>query len=107
MQKGIEVETEKPADKRLQISLDNRPAAQIEADALVSYFFESSGDQEKLIEGVLAKLDQPAGAQQSGVLARLAASAYPSLSLCPPFSRSSVGRPVEGSCGCCGCECCW
>ncbi len=63
----------------MQIILDGRPAAKAEAEALVTYVFEpekgapkgSSPDTEaKLIEGVLADLDQSAG----GALGKLAAS---------------------------------
>jgi leucyl aminopeptidase len=50
----------------MEITVDTRPAAQIDTEALVTYAF----DQEKPAAGVLAQLDQAAG----GALSRLAAS---------------------------------
>ena len=54
----------------MQISLDQRPAAKVEADALVSYVFEPEKEQGRAIEGAVAELDQAAG----GELGKLAAS---------------------------------
>ena len=50
----------------MEITVDTRALAKIEADALVTYAFE----QEKPVEGVLAQLDEAAG----GALTKLAAS---------------------------------
>ena len=50
----------------MELSLDTRPLANLEADALVTYLF----DQEKPIEGVLAHLNEAAG----GAIAKLVAS---------------------------------
>jgi leucyl aminopeptidase len=50
----------------MEITVDTRPAIQINTEALVTYIF----DQEKPDSGVLAQLDQAAG----GVLSRLAAA---------------------------------
>ncbi len=50
----------------MEITLDTRPLAQIEADALVTYAF----DQEKPVEGILSQLDAATG----GALTKLAAS---------------------------------
>jgi leucyl aminopeptidase len=50
----------------MEITVDTRPAAQIDAEALVTYAFE----QEKPESGVLAQLDRAAG----GALSRLASS---------------------------------
>src|SRR6202521_4924417 len=50
----------------MEIRVDTRALAKIEADALVTYAFE----QEKPVEGVLAQLDEAAG----GALTKLAAS---------------------------------
>src|ERR1700726_1527180 len=54
----------------IQIALDNRPAAKVEAEALVSYVFEAEKEPGKAIEGAIADLDQAAG----GALAKLAAA---------------------------------
>ena len=50
----------------MEITVDTRALAKVEADALVTYAFE----QEKPVEGILAQLDTAAG----GALAKLAAS---------------------------------
>jgi len=50
----------------MEITVDTRPAAQIDAEALITYAF----DQEKPDSGVLAQLDQAAG----GALSKLVAS---------------------------------
>jgi len=50
----------------MELTVDTRPAAQIDAEALVTYLF----DQEKPDSGVLAQLDQAAG----GALSKLSAS---------------------------------
>ena len=50
----------------MEITVDTRPVAAIEADALVTYAFE----QEKPVEGLLSQLDTAAG----GALSKLAAS---------------------------------
>src|SRR5580692_10747608 len=50
----------------MELTVDTRALAHIEADALVTYAFE----QEKPVEGVLARLDEAAG----GALTKLAAS---------------------------------
>ncbi len=50
----------------MEITVDTRALAKLEADALVTYAFE----QEKPVEGVLAQLDEAAG----GALTKLAAS---------------------------------
>ena len=50
----------------MEITVDTRPLAQIDTDALVTYAFE----QEKLVEGVLSQLDGAIG----GALSKLAAS---------------------------------
>ena len=39
MQKGVEVAADKSAGNQMQITLDNRAPAKVEADALVSYIF--------------------------------------------------------------------
>src|SRR3984957_20465248 len=52
-----------------QVTLDSRTAAKVEAEALVSYVFESEKDG-KAVEGAIAELDQAAG----GALAKLAAA---------------------------------
>src|SRR3990172_1563692 len=57
-------------DKVMQITLESRPAAKVETEALVSYVFESENEKGTPVEGVIADLDQAAG----GALARLAAS---------------------------------
>lgn len=54
----------------MEIRLDNRPAAQVEAEALVSYVFEPENEQGKTLDGVLVELDQAVG----GALGRLAGS---------------------------------
>ncbi len=54
----------------MQISLEQRPASKIEADALVTYVFESEKEQGRAGEGAVAELDQAAG----GALSKLAAS---------------------------------
>jgi leucyl aminopeptidase len=51
----------------MELTVDTRPPAKIEADALVTYCFE----QEKPFEGALAQLDEATG----GALSKLAASA--------------------------------
>jgi leucyl aminopeptidase len=53
----------------IQITLDSRTAAKVEAEALVSYVFESEKEG-KAVEGAIAELDQAAG----GALAKLAAA---------------------------------
>ncbi len=53
----------------IQVTLDSRTAAKVEAEALVSYVFESEKEG-KAVEGAIAELDQAAG----GALARLAAA---------------------------------
>ena len=53
----------------MQIRLDNAAAAKISAQALVTYVFEPEKDQGKVIEGVVAELDQACG----GALSKLAA----------------------------------
>ena len=45
----------------MQISLDSRPAAKVEAEALVSYVFEPEKEGGTPVEGVVAELDQAAG----------------------------------------------
>src|SRR5665213_2712333 len=50
----------------MEIKLDTRPFAKMEADALVTYAF----DQEKPVEGILGQLDEAAG----GALGKLAAA---------------------------------
>jgi leucyl aminopeptidase len=60
---------EKGAGKELKVTLDTRPATNVEAEALISYAFEAEKDQ-GIVEGVLADLDQAAGKPFS----RLAAS---------------------------------
>src|SRR5882672_12864627 len=50
----------------MDITVDTRALAKLEADALVTYAFE----QEKPVEGLLARLDEAAG----GALTKLAAS---------------------------------
>src|ERR1700747_441646 len=52
----------------MQISLDSRPAAKVEAEALVSYVFEPEKEQGTAVQGVVADLDQAAG----GALGKLA-----------------------------------
>ena len=42
----------------MQISLDSRPSAKVEAEALVSYVFEPEKDQGTAIQGVIADLDR-------------------------------------------------
>jgi leucyl aminopeptidase len=54
----------------MQITLDSRPAAKIEAEALVSYVFEAEKEQGSAVQGVIAELDQAAG----GALGKLAAA---------------------------------
>src|SRR5580765_3229956 len=51
----------------MQITLDSRSAAKVEAEALVSYVFEEHGTA---VQGVIADLDQAAG----GALGKLAAA---------------------------------
>ena len=48
----------------MEITIDTRPFAEIDTDALVTYVFE----QEKPADGILAQLDQATG----GALAQLA-----------------------------------
>ena len=60
---------ENGADSELKVTLDPRPAVNIDAEALVSYVFESENEQSP-VEGVIADLDHAAG----GVFSRLAAS---------------------------------
>jgi leucyl aminopeptidase len=57
------------AESKLKVTLDPRPAVSIDADALVSYVFESENEQGP-VEGVIAELDRAAG----GTFSRLAAS---------------------------------
>ena len=57
------------AENKLKVTLDPRPAVSIDADALVSYVFESENEQGP-VEGVIAELDRAAG----GTFSRLAAS---------------------------------
>lgn len=54
----------------LQISLDNRAAAKVEAEALITYVFEPEKEGGTPVEGAVAEIDQAAG----GALARLAGS---------------------------------
>jgi leucyl aminopeptidase len=54
----------------MQITLDSRPAAKVEAEALVSYVFEPEKGQGTVVQGVIAELDRAAG----GALGKLAAS---------------------------------
>src|SRR3984893_2932703 len=54
----------------MQITLDSRPAAKVEAEALVSYVFEADKDHGTAVQGVIADLDQAAG----GNLGKLAAA---------------------------------
>ena len=60
---------DKGAENKLKVTLDPRPAVNIDAEALVSYVFESENEQGP-VEGVIADLDHAAG----GVFSRLAAS---------------------------------
>jgi leucyl aminopeptidase len=60
---------EKGAGKGLKVTLDMRPAANVDAEALVSYVFEAEKDQ-GIVDGVVAELDRAAG----GAFSRLAAS---------------------------------
>lgn len=60
---------ENGAEGKLKVTLDPRPAVNIDAEALVSYVFESENEQGP-VAGVIAGLDR-AG---SGVFSRLAAS---------------------------------
>jgi leucyl aminopeptidase len=53
----------------MQTRLDNAAAAKIPAQALATYVFEPEKDQSKVIEGVVAELDQACG----GALSKLAA----------------------------------
>ncbi len=55
-------------DKAMQITLESRPAAKVETEALVSYVFESENEKGTPIDGVIAELDKAAG----GALGRLA-----------------------------------
>src|SRR6185369_10024648 len=52
--------------KIMELTVDTRPLANLEADALVAYIF----DQEKPVDGLLAQLNEAAG----GAVAKLAAS---------------------------------
>src|SRR5690348_14799645 len=54
----------------MQITLDKRPAAKVEAEALVSYAFEAEKEQGTAVQGVIADLDRAAG----GALGKLAGS---------------------------------
>jgi leucyl aminopeptidase len=54
----------------MQIILDSRAAAKVEAEALVSYVFEPEKQQGSAIQGAVAELDQAAG----GALGKLAAA---------------------------------
>ena len=54
----------------MQITVDSRPAAKVEAEALVSYVFEPSKQQGSAVEAAIAELDQAAG----GALGKLAAA---------------------------------
>jgi leucyl aminopeptidase len=57
-------------EKAMEITLDNRPAAAVEAEALVSYVFEPDSETGKPVDGVVAELDKVAG----GAFTRLAAA---------------------------------
>jgi leucyl aminopeptidase len=52
----------------MQVTLDSRPAAKIEAEALVSYVFEPEKEQGTAVEGEIAELDKAV----SGALGKLA-----------------------------------
>src|SRR5690348_2450361 len=54
----------------MQVTLDSRPAAKVEAEALVSYVFEPEKEQGSAVQGAVAELDRAAG----GALGKLAAS---------------------------------
>src|SRR5438445_8121322 len=54
----------------MQIILDSRAAAKVEAEALVSYVFEPEKQQGSAVQGAVTELDQAAG----GVLGKLAAA---------------------------------
>jgi leucyl aminopeptidase len=54
----------------MQITLDSRPAAKVEAEALVSYVFEPEKEQGTAVDGAVADLDKAAG----GALGKLAAT---------------------------------
>src|SRR6266699_1848441 len=54
----------------MQISLDSRPSAKVEAEALVSYVFEPEKEQGTAVQGVIADLDRAGG----GALSKLAAA---------------------------------
>src|SRR5690348_3934024 len=54
----------------MQVTLDLRPAAKVEAEALVSYVFEPGKEQGTAIQGVVAEVDRAAG----GALGKLAAA---------------------------------
>src|SRR5690242_7115536 len=54
----------------MQVTLDSRPAAKVEAEALVSYVFEAEKEQGTAVQGVIADLDRAAG----GALGKLAGS---------------------------------
>jgi leucyl aminopeptidase len=54
----------------MQITLDSRLAAKVEAEALVSYVFEAEKEKGTAVQGVVAELDQAAG----GALGKLAAA---------------------------------
>ncbi len=54
----------------MQVTLDSRPAAKVEAEALVSYVFEPEKEQGTAVEGAIADLDKAAG----GALSRVAAA---------------------------------
>jgi leucyl aminopeptidase len=55
-------------EKGMEITLDNRPAAKVETEALVSYVFEPEKETGKPVDGAVAELDQVAG----GAFGRLA-----------------------------------
>ena len=54
----------------MEVTLDSRPAAKMEAEALVSYVFEAENEQGTAVEGAIADLDKAA----AGALAKLAAA---------------------------------
>jgi leucyl aminopeptidase len=54
----------------MQVTLDSRPAAKVEAEALVSYVFEPEKEQGSAVQGAVAELDRAAG----GALGKLAAA---------------------------------
>ncbi len=66
---GAEPKCKTRAKKTLKVSLDTRPAANVDTQALVSYVFQAEKDQE-IVAGVLADLDRTAG----GAFSKLASS---------------------------------